>query len=85
MIGRPACPSCGAPTSVDEAGLCTHCGVPVPFLTTGWLAVGIASRHPRYAMTRQGLDPESISTMSPRLRAAWLAAYGRTEPPGWAS
>lgn len=85
MIRPPACPTCGAPTLVDEAGLCTHCGVPVPFLTTGWLAAGIASRHPRYAMTRQGLDPESMSTMSPRLRALWLAAYGRTEPPGWAS
>lgn len=95
MIRPPACPSCGAPTRVDEAGLCTHCRAGVPFLTTGWLATAIVSRHPGYARTRQRLtqeiraNPEIAQRMTPgtmRLRPPGVTPDGSIDDalPGWA-
>lgn len=95
MARPPICPSCGAPTRVDEDGLCRHCLVPVPFLTTGWLVSGIVSHHPSYALARERLaeqlrsNPEFAQRMSPEHRR--LLPPGVTpdgflddEPPTWA-
>jgi hypothetical protein len=41
-----ACPNCGAPTSADTAGRCTHCHQMVPVLTTGWLLTYVRSHNP---------------------------------------
>jgi hypothetical protein len=88
MIRPPACPSCGAPTSVDQAGQCTHCRELVPFLTTGWLVTGIFSHHPRHAMVREQwrANPELIQKMSPAmarfLSDDQVAAWRASSPPG---
>jgi len=74
MIRPPTCPACGAPTAVDEAGRCSHCRVPVPVLTTGWLATRIVSHHPGYALMRArmaedlGANPDVLANMSPVMR-----------------
>jgi hypothetical protein len=94
MIRPPACPSCGAPTSTGEAGECTHCRVPVPFLTTGWLASRIVSHHPGYATARArlaeqvGANPDMLLRLPPAMRdllAPGLAeGEGLEAPPGFA-
>jgi hypothetical protein len=73
MIRPAACPTCGAPTRVDQAGVCTHCRVPEPFLTSGWLVTGIVSHHPSHARTRQALAEQlrADPTLAQRIPPQW--------------
>jgi hypothetical protein len=49
MAHPEQCPSCGAPTDVDEADRCAHCHQAVPYLTTGWLICHVVSHNPLQA------------------------------------
>ncbi|HEX6523170.1 MAG TPA: hypothetical protein VF070_24710 [Streptosporangiaceae bacterium] len=46
MIVVDRCPSCGAPTTTDSAGRCTHCHQYVPVRTSGWLVTAIRAHNP---------------------------------------
>jgi hypothetical protein len=52
MVLAEACPSCGAPRSVDATWLCTHCHQAVPVRTAGWLVTCIRSHNPAVEMFR---------------------------------
>jgi hypothetical protein len=92
MMRPLACPRCGAPTKVGEEGLCRHCRVAVPYLTTGWLVTQIVSHHPIHALMREKLvqgiraDPELIARVPPAMRNMLpedpSAAGAADRPPG---
>jgi hypothetical protein len=94
MIRPPACPACGAPTRVNEAGQCQHCQALVPYLTAGWLVSGIMSHHPRHALVRERFieaaarDPELLARVPPSMRhllpadPGQIPARGQDSAPG---
>jgi hypothetical protein len=91
MIRPSACPACGAPTRVNEAGRCQHCQVLVPYLTAGWLVSGIVSHHPHHALARErfieaaGRDPELLARVPPSMRHLLPADPGQIPARGQAS
>ena len=82
------CPSCGAPTAVDDGGACTRCRQLVPVCTAGWLVSRIVSHSPMmerqfHDMTaRLREDPSQVQRMPEALRALLPADLrGATPPP----
>jgi hypothetical protein len=73
-MARPeACPSCGAPTDVDDSDHCVHCHQLVPYLTTGWLVTQIVSHNPVAEMMHAEMaqrvrdDPGSFQNLPPAM------------------
>ena len=62
-----SCPSCGAPTTMDDTGLCTHCRQPIPVLTSGWLLTAVRSHNPMVDMYLDQMVGEI------RQNPSWLA------------
>ena len=90
-----SCPSCGAPTSTDDTGLCSHCREPIPILTAGWLLTCVRSHNPLVIMMldkmveptpgqpqRDGDDPRRVGPRAPgRRRERARTRTGGSAPP----
>ncbi len=73
MASPEHCPSCGAPTSTDASGRCTHCSRPVPALTSGWLVTCVRSHNPTVLAYRDQMveqlrqNPSELAMLSDEL------------------